>query len=83
MKNDQSPRHAMDARPEHIAPNGYLQASVVVALADMTFAPFSKLPQGATGFTTIELKVNLLATARVGESVLCEAMRRSPAQGGF
>lgn len=59
-------------RPSHIAPNGFLQAGVIVALADMACAPFHLLPDGV-GFTTVELKVNLLGTARVGDGVRCEA----------
>jgi uncharacterized protein (TIGR00369 family) len=62
----------MDVKAEHIAPNGYLQAAVVVALADMACAPFHMLPEGVS-FTTIELKINLLGTARLGDGVLCEA----------
>lgn len=65
-------RARMDVKAEHIAPNGYLQAAVVVALADMACAPFHMLPEGVS-FTTIELKINLLGTARLGDGVLCEA----------
>ena len=56
-----------------MAPNGFLQAAVVVALADICCASgsFSTVPAGAS-FTTIELKVNLLGTALAGE-VLAEA----------
>jgi uncharacterized protein (TIGR00369 family) len=61
-------RSSMQVRPEHVAPNGFLQASVVVALADICCASgsFATVPAGAS-FTTIELKVNLLGTAREGE----------------
>jgi uncharacterized protein (TIGR00369 family) len=65
-------RARIDVKPEHIAPNGYLQAAVVVALADMVCAPFHMLPEGVS-FTTIELKINLLGTAGLGDGVLCEA----------
>jgi len=65
-------RARIEVRPAHIAPNGFLQAGVVVALADMACAPFHMLPPGV-GFTTVELKINLLGTARVGDGVLCEA----------
>ena len=66
-------RSSMQIQPEHLAPNGYLQASVVVALADISCASgsFSMIPEGAN-FTTIELKINLLGTALEGE-VLSEA----------
>jgi uncharacterized protein (TIGR00369 family) len=65
-------RARIDVQPAHIAPNGFLQAGVMVALADMVCAPFHVLPEGV-GFTTVELKINLLGTARVGDGVLCEA----------
>jgi uncharacterized protein (TIGR00369 family) len=61
-------------RPEHLAPNGYLHAATVVALADTTcgYGTIRSLPEGASGFTTIELKANFLGTAREG-SIACEA----------
>ncbi len=63
----------MEVRPEHIAPNGFLQASVVIALADMLCArgTLDTIPAGAN-FTTVELKTNLIATARKGV-VRCDA----------
>ncbi len=65
-------RSRMTVRQEHIAPNGFLQATVVIGLADMTCAPFHLLPEGVS-FTTVELKVNLVGSARSGDAVLCEA----------
>ena len=61
-------------RPELLAPNGYLHAAVVVALADTAcgFATRRVLPEGASGFTTIELKSNFLGTAREG-TISCRA----------
>jgi uncharacterized protein (TIGR00369 family) len=61
-------------RPEHIAPNGYLHGAVVVAIADTAcgYGTMTHLPQGATGFTTAELKTNFLATTREG-SIACDA----------
>ena len=55
-------------RPELLAPNGYLHAATVVALADTMcgFGCISHLPEGASGFTTIELKSNFLGTALDG-----------------
>jgi 1,4-dihydroxy-2-naphthoyl-CoA hydrolase len=66
----------LELRPEHLAPNGYLHAGAVVTLADTAcgYGCILSLPPGATGFTTIELKVNFLATAREG-TLLCEATR--------
>jgi 1,4-dihydroxy-2-naphthoyl-CoA hydrolase len=51
-----------------MAPNGYLHAGSVVTLADTACgcACIVNLPDGATGFTTIELKSNFLGTAREG-----------------
>ncbi len=59
---------AVDLRPELLAPNGYLHAATVVALADTAcgLATRALLPEGATGFTTIELKTNYLGTTREG-----------------
>jgi uncharacterized protein (TIGR00369 family) len=61
-------------REEHLAPNGFLHGAVVVALADTAcgYGTAAHLPQGATSFTTIELKTNYLGTARQG-AIVCEA----------
>jgi 1,4-dihydroxy-2-naphthoyl-CoA hydrolase len=58
----------LDVRPDLLAPNGYLHAATVVALADTScgLATRALLPEGASGFTTIELKSNHLGTAREG-----------------
>ncbi len=63
-------------RPELLAPNGYLHAAVVIALADTScgYGTFTDLPQGAQNFTTIELKSNFLGTAREG-TIACTATR--------
>jgi len=55
-------------RPELLAPNGYLHAATVIALADTTcgYGTINDLPNGAQNFTTIELKSNFLGTARQG-----------------
>jgi 1,4-dihydroxy-2-naphthoyl-CoA hydrolase len=52
----------------HLAPNDYLHAASVIALADTVcgYATIVNLPEGAGGFTTIELKTNFLGTARDG-----------------
>lgn len=59
----------------HMAPNGFMHAASVVALVDTAcgYACVASLPEGASGFTTIEIKVNYLGTAKVGETVACEA----------
>jgi uncharacterized protein (TIGR00369 family) len=61
-------------RPEHMAPNGFLHAASVVALADTAcgYGCIATLPDGATSFTTIELKTNFFGTARDG-SIRVEA----------
>jgi uncharacterized protein (TIGR00369 family) len=63
-------------RPELLAPNGYLHAGTVVALADSAcgYGCIASLPAGATGFTTIELKTNFLATVLEG-TLLVESRR--------
>ena len=66
----------MPIRSELMAPNGFLHAASVIALADTAcgYGVIATLPEGARGFTTIELKSNFLGTAR--EGVLhCEAVR--------
>jgi uncharacterized protein (TIGR00369 family) len=59
----------------HMAPNGFLHAASVICLADSAcgYGCLCALPDGASGFTTIELKTNFLGTAREGEVVSCEA----------
>jgi uncharacterized protein (TIGR00369 family) len=63
-------------RPELLAPNGYLHAAAIIALADTTcgYGTFTDLPDGAENFTTIELKSNFLGTAREG-GIACAATR--------
>jgi uncharacterized protein (TIGR00369 family) len=59
----------------HMAPNGFLHAASVIALVDSAcgYACVASLPEGASGFTTIELKANYLGTAKAGETVSCKA----------
>ena len=56
------------------APNGFLHAASVIALADSCagYACRAHLPEGSKGFTTIELKSNFLGTARSG-AIRCVA----------
>lgn len=58
----------------HLAPNNYLHAASVIALADTAcgYGCRTLLPEGATDFTTAELKANFLGTAREG-TVTCVA----------
>jgi 1,4-dihydroxy-2-naphthoyl-CoA hydrolase len=64
----------LDLREELMAPNGYLHAATVVALADTScgYGTFVSLPEGAESFTTIELKSNFVGTKRDG-AIGCEA----------
>ena len=64
----------LELREELMAPNGYLHAATIVALADTScgYGTFVSLPEGARGFTTVELKSNFLGTKRAG-IIGCEA----------
>jgi 1,4-dihydroxy-2-naphthoyl-CoA hydrolase len=64
----------LDIRSELLAPNGYLHAATVIALADTAcgYGCLAHLPAGAENFTTIELKSNFLGTAREGK-IACVA----------
>ena len=64
----------IDIRPELLAPNGYLHAATVIALADTAcgYGCIAHLPAGAENFTTVELKCNFLGTAREG-TIACAA----------
>jgi 1,4-dihydroxy-2-naphthoyl-CoA hydrolase len=55
-------------QPFHMAPNGFLHAATVIGLADTLcgYGCVASLPEGATGFTTVETKSNHLGTAREG-----------------
>ena len=58
----------MEIQPWMLAPNGFLHAASVILLADSCagYATVAHLPDGARGFTTIELKSNFLGTALKG-----------------
>jgi uncharacterized protein (TIGR00369 family) len=64
----------LTVRQELLAPNGYLHAATVIALADSScgYGTIASLPEGARGFTTIELKSNFLGTVREG-TIACRA----------
>lgn len=61
-------------RQDLMAPNGFLHAATVIALADTScgYGCVALLPQGASGFTTLELKANFLGTTREG-AIACRA----------
>lgn len=58
----------LPVQKEVMAPNGFLHAASVIALADTAcgYGCTRALPDGAAGFTTIELKSNFTGTARDG-----------------
>jgi len=64
----------LQIRPHHLAPNGFLHAATVIALADTAcgYGTIRTLPEGGSGFTTVELKSNFLGTTREG-AIRCEA----------
>ena len=61
-------------RENLMASNGFLHGGSVVALADTCcgFGTMVHLPEGALGFTTVELKSNFVGTMREGVA-MCEA----------
>jgi 1,4-dihydroxy-2-naphthoyl-CoA hydrolase len=65
----------MDVRPDFLAPNDFLHAGAVVTLADSAcgMGCTVSLPDGAAGFTTVELKSNFLRSARAGDGLRCHA----------
>ncbi|MEL7030204.1 MAG: PaaI family thioesterase [Pseudomonadota bacterium] len=66
---------AMTIGPQHMRPGvPGLHAGALVSLADTScgYGCLNALPDGAAGFTTIELKTNLLGTATEGR-LLCRA----------
>ena len=72
--NGRELRAELAARPELMAPNGYLHAGSLVTLADTCcgYGCRANLPEGASGFTTIELKSNHLGTT-VDGTIECVA----------
>lgn len=71
---ESSARMRCQIQPFHLAPNGFLHAGSVITLADTAagFGCVGNFPEGASGFTTIELKSNFTGTLLEG-SMLAEA----------
>ena len=67
-------RSELPIKKSVMAPNGFLHAGSVVTLADTSAGHgcFANLPEGATGYSTIELKSNHVGTARDG-TIECTA----------
>ena len=68
-------RSRLAVERRHMAPNGFLHAATVIALADTScgYGAATSLPAGASGFTTIELKSNFMGTAAAGDVLSCRA----------
>jgi len=66
--SDAEVRAEVAVKKNLMAPNGFLHAGSAVTLADTAsgFGCIASLPDGASGFTTIELKSNHLGTAKEG-----------------
>jgi uncharacterized protein (TIGR00369 family) len=64
----------LELKEAHLAPNDFLHAGTVITLADTScgMGCLASLPEGAVGFTTIELKTNFLRSAQDG-TISCEA----------
>lgn len=64
----------LEVEKKHLAINGYLHAGTIVALADTAAGNgcMANLPDRSIGFTTIELKCNLISTARSGK-IICSS----------
>ena len=64
----------LEVERKHQALNGYLHAGTIITLADSGagYGCMANLPEGATGFTTIELKSNHMATVNEGV-IRCES----------
>ena len=58
----------LEVTRKHLAINGYLHAGTIITLADSGagYGCLANLPDGATGFATIELKSNHMATVNEG-----------------
>ncbi|HEX6301264.1 MAG TPA: PaaI family thioesterase [Acidimicrobiia bacterium] len=71
---ERAARMRCEIQPYHLAPNGYLHAGAVITLADTAagYGCVGNFPEGATGFTTIELKTNFTGTLLEG-TMLAEA----------
>ena len=72
--SDDGARGRMVVDERHLHPFGYLHGGAWVALADTVaaWATLRHLPDG-TGFSTVELKTNVFASARVGDELIASA----------
>jgi 1,4-dihydroxy-2-naphthoyl-CoA hydrolase len=58
----------MPVQPSHHAPHGFLHGGAIAVMADTAcgFGTFGNLPEGASGFLTVESKSNHLGAVREG-----------------
>jgi len=66
----------LPVKPALVAGNGALWAPAVVGLADTlcAYGVSTKWPDGASGFTTVELKCNFMGTVRQGAAKCVAAL---------
>ena len=64
----------LEVQPWQLAPNGYLHAATLIALADTCcgYGCRREMDPELSGFTTLELKANFISTALEGE-IRCRA----------
>jgi 1,4-dihydroxy-2-naphthoyl-CoA hydrolase len=69
-------RGRLRLRPQLMAANGFVHAGTVITLADTCCGAGCRasLPEGATSFTTIELKSNFVRSAGPEDTLACEAV---------
>lgn len=78
MTFDRVDAEAVEARLtvalHHMAWNGFLHAGTITAMADTCcgYGAIAALPEGADGFTTLDLSSNFVSTVREGV-ILCRA----------
>jgi uncharacterized protein (TIGR00369 family) len=72
----------MTVTPAHIAPTGFLHASVIIALADLAcgVGALALLRDPDEKFATLEITTNHLGTARAG-LLFCTALARHAGSG--
>ena len=61
----------LEVRPDLVAHTGYLLAGAVLSVADIlcAYGVSTAWPEGASGFTTVEVKCNFMGTLTAGAGV--------------
>jgi 1,4-dihydroxy-2-naphthoyl-CoA hydrolase len=67
-----------EARGDLIADTGYLLAGAVLSAADIlcAYGVSTAWPEGASGFTTVEVKCNFMGTIKEGWAVVTASLLR-------